>query len=172
MDWNTIGSGIFRWIHVFVGIMWIGLLYFFNFVNVDAMKAANAANEGAPITKHIMPRALFFFRYAAALTWLVGAGLLSTYTASNGHNGFVAAFLLQGEYAPIGIGAWLGTIMLINVWGPIWRNQKRLLGFAPITEEEKPHARRVAFLASRVNTMLSIPMLFFMVTGPHQSIYH
>jgi uncharacterized membrane protein len=169
---DALTGGVLRWAHVFVGIMWIGLLYFFNFVNVDAMKKANAAGEGAPISKHIMPPALFYFRWAAVFTWLVGAGLLSTYTASNGQNGFVAAFTLQGEYAPIGIGAWLGTIMLFNVWGLIWRNQKKLLGFVPATDEEKNKARRVAFLASRVNTMLSIPMLFFMVTGPHQSIFH
>ena len=151
--------------------MWIGLLYFFNFVNADAVKAATAAGEAAPIGKYIMPRALFYFRWAAVLTWFVGAWLLSTYTY-NGVNGFVAAFTLQGAYAPIGIGAWLGTIMLINVWGVIWRNQKKVLGIVPATDEEKAKARRVAFLASRVNTMLSIPMLFFMVTGPHQSIYH
>lgn len=167
----ALSDALLRWAHVFVGIMWIGLLYFFNFVNVDAVKAATAAGEAAPISKYVMPRALFFFRWAAVLTWLVGAGLLSTYPGPNGENGFIAAFGLQGIFAPIGIGAWLGTIMLINVWGPIWRNQKKILGFVPATDEEKARARRVAFLASRVNTMLSIPMLFFMVTGPHQSIF-
>jgi uncharacterized membrane protein len=164
-------EGILRWLHVLVGIMWIGLLYYFNFVNADAVKAATAAGEAAPIGKYIMPRALFYFRWAAVLTWFVGAWLLSTYTY-NGMNGFLAAFTFRGAYAPIGIGAWLGTIMLINVWGVIWRNQKKILGIVPATDEEKAKARRVAFLASRVNTMLSIPMLFFMVTGPHQSIYH
>lgn len=172
MDWGSLGSGILRWAHVFVGIMWIGLLYFFNFVNADATKAANAAGEGAPIGKYIMPRALFYFRWAAVFTWIVGAGLLSTLPAQNGMNGFFASFALQGVDAPIGIGAWLGTIMLINVWTFIWMNQKKILGFVPATDEEKVKARRIAFLASRVNTMLSIPMLFFMVTGPHQSIYH
>lgn len=161
-----------RWAHVFVGIMWIGLLYFFNFVNVDAMKAATAAGEGAPISKYIMPRALWFFRWAAVLTWLVGAGLLGSEPPVDGMNGFVAAFTLHGAYAPIGIGAWLGTIMLFNVWGLIWRNQKKILGIVPATDEEKAKARRVAFLASRTNTMLSIPMLFFMVTGPHQPFFH
>ena len=160
-----------RWIHVLFGIMWIGLLYFFNFVNAESMKEANAAGEGAPITKHIMPRALFFFRWGAVGTWIVGAYLLSTVNGPNGLNGFLAAFGLQGNMAPIGIGAWLGTIMLFNVWVLIWLNQKKLLGLTPATDEEKAKARRVAFLASRVNTMLSIPMLFFMVTGPHQSIF-
>ena len=170
MDWT---HAILRWIHVFVGIMWIGLLYFFNFVNADAAKKANAAGEGAPISKYIMPPALFYFRWAAVLTWLAGAALLGSYhDAANGMDGFGAAFTLQGSYAPIGIGAWLGTIMLINVWTFIWMNQKKILGFVPATDEEKVKARRVAFLASRVNTMLSIPMLFFMVTGPHQAFFH
>jgi uncharacterized membrane protein len=164
--------GIMRWIHVFAGIMWIGLLYFFNFVNAQAVKEATAAGEAGPISKYIMPRALFFFRWGAVATWIFGAGLLSMYQAPNGMNGFLAAFGLQGSYAPIGIGAWLGTIMLVNVWTFIWMNQKKLLGIVPATDEQKAKARRVAFLASRVNTMLSIPMLFFMVTGPHQSIYH
>lgn len=168
MDWS---HAILRWAHVFVGIMWIGLLYFFNFVNTDAAKKANAAGEGAPIGKYIMPPALFYFRWAAVFTWLVGAGLLSTYDY-NGMNGFSAAFTLQGAFAPIGIGAWLGTIMLVNVWGPIWQNQKLILGMKPATDEQKAKARRVAFLASRVNTMLSIPMLFFMVTGPPQPFFH
>jgi uncharacterized membrane protein len=169
--WN---DPILRWVHIMAGIMWIGLLYFFNFVNAAATKEAAAAGEAGPIAKYIMPRALFYFRWAAVVTWLMGAGLLSTFSA-NGTNGFVAAFTLQGTMAPIGIGAWLGTIMLINVWTLIWMNQKKILGFVPATDEEKAKARRVAFLASRVNTMLSIPMLFFMSTGPTsiaQSIYH
>jgi uncharacterized membrane protein len=165
---------IVRWFHIMAGIMWIGLLYFFNFVNAAAVKEATAAGEAGPIAKYIMPRALAYFRYAAVVTWIFGAGLLSTFSY-NGTNGFLAAFGLQGTFAPIGIGAWLGTIMMINVWGPIWRNQKKILGIVPATDEEKAKARRVAFLASRVNTMLSIPMLFFMATGPTsiaQSIYH
>ena len=173
MDWS---GPILRWIHVFCGIMWIGLLYFFNFVNTQSMKEANAAGEGAPITKHIMPRALWYFRWGAVFTWIFGAALLGShgYLAPNGMNGFFAAFGLQGSYAPIGIGAWLGTLMLINVWTFIWMNQKKLLGYTPATDEQKARARRVGALASRVNTMLSIPMLFFMVTGPHQitQLYH
>jgi uncharacterized membrane protein len=174
MDW---GDAILRWLHFLAGVMWIGLLYYFNFVNVDAVKAATAAGEAAPISKYVVPRALFFFRWGAVLTWIFGAGLLSTLPGANGNNGFVSAFLLQGPLVPIGIGAWLGTIMLFNVWGLIWRNQKKILGFVPATDEEKAKARRVAFLASRVNTMLSIPMLFFMATGFHHqdgiySLFH
>ncbi|MBV9269917.1 MAG: urate hydroxylase PuuD [Candidatus Eremiobacteraeota bacterium] len=165
-------DAILRWFHFLGGIMWIGMLYYFNFVNVDAVKQATAAGEAAPISKYVVPRALVFFRWGAVLTWLMGAGLLSTIPGPNGENGFPAAFTLNGYMAPIGIGAWLGTIMLFNVWVLIWPNQKKILGFTPATDEEKAKARRIAFLASRTNTMLSIPMLFFMATGPHHSIYH
>ena len=166
---------IFRWFHIMAGIMWIGLLYFFNFVNVAAFKEATAAGEAGPISKYVTPRALLYFRWGAVVTWIFGAALLGGYPAPSGMNGFAAAFLLQGTMAPIGFGAWLGTIMLINVWTLIWQNQKKILGYVPATDEEKAKARRVAFLASRVNTMLSIPMLFFMATGPtsmSQAIYH
>jgi uncharacterized membrane protein len=159
--------GITLWFHFLAGIMWIGLLYFFNFVNAAAVKEATAAGEAGPIAKYIMPRALAFFRYGAALTWIMGAYMLSLLQGPGGANGFLSAFGLQGNLAPIGVGAWLGTIMLINVWTLIWRNQKKVLGLVPATDEQKAKARRVAFLASRVNTMLSIPMLFFMACGPH-----
>jgi uncharacterized membrane protein len=172
MAGNQVATSVMLWFHFLAGIMWIGLLYFFNFVNAAAVKEATAAGEAGPIGKYIMPRALLFFRWGAVGTWLMGAGLLSTFTLPNGMNGFVGAFLLQGYLAPIGIGAWLGTIMLINVWTFIWMNQKKILGIVPATDEQKVKARRVAFLASRVNTMLSIPMLFFMATGPHNNIYH
>jgi len=165
-----LGDPILRWFHFLAGIMWIGLLYYFNFVNADAVKEANAAGEGAPIGKYIMPRALFYFRWSALVTWVMGMGLLSTFPAApNGMNAVGASFLLQGAYAPIGIGALLGTIMFINVWTFIWMNQKKILGIVPATDEQKVKARRVAFLASRVNTMLSIPMLWFMATGFHHA---
>jgi len=143
--------------------MWIGLLYYFNFVNVAAAKAAAADGTAAGISKHVMPRALLYFRWAAVVTWLSGAALLGA--------NFGAAFLLQKSHVAIGIGAWLGTIMLINVWGLIWPNQKKILGMVPATDEEKNKARRVAFLASRTNTMLSIPMLYFMAAGAHTQLF-
>jgi uncharacterized membrane protein len=154
---------IARWLHFMAGVMWIGLLYYFNFVQAAALKAAAADNTAAGITKHVAPLALYYFRWSALVTWLAGAALL-------GKN-FVAAFTLSGSYAVIGIGAWLGTIMLLNVWGLIWPNQKRILGFKLATDEEKVKARRIAFLASRTNTMLSIPLLFFMAAGAHSAIY-
>jgi uncharacterized membrane protein len=144
--------------------MWIGLLYYFNFVQVAALKAAAADGTAAGITKHVAPRALLFFRWAAVVTWIAGAALLG--------GQFVNAFLLRGGMAGIGVGAWLGTIMLFNVWVLIWPNQKKILGLQPATDEEKNKARRVAFLASRTNVALSIPMLFFMAGGwSHRAIF-
>ncbi len=160
MDYD---QAIMRWIHLMAGVMWIGLLYYFNFVQVAALKAAAGDNTAAGISKHVAPRALFYFRWSALVTWLAGAGLL-------GPN-FVAAFTLQPSHAAIGVGAWLGTIMLFNVWGLIWPNQKKVLGLKPASDEEKNKARRTAFLASRINVMLSIPMLFFMAAGAHSSVY-
>lgn len=150
-------DGIFRWLHIMAGVAWVGLLYYFNFIQVPAMKEATADGTAAGISKHIAPRALLWFRWAAVVTWLAGAALLGA--------NFTHAFTLEPAYAGIGIGAWLGTIMLFNVWVLIWPNQKKILGLVPASDEIKAKARRVAFLASRTNTMLSIPMLFFMANG-------
>jgi uncharacterized membrane protein len=155
---------IARWVHFLAGIMWIGLLYYFNFVQVAALKAATADGTNAGITKHVAPRALLYFRWAAVVTWLAGAALLG--------NQSVNAFTLSKGMAGIGVGAWLGTIMLFNVWVLIWPNQKKILGLTPATDEEKAAARRVAFLTSRANVALSIPMLFFMAAGwSHRGIF-
>lgn len=148
----------FRWGHFLAGITWIGLLYYFNFVQVPFLKAVSADGK-AEAFKHLVPRALAWFRYGALATWLFGAALLGPHIGD--------AFMLKGQYAVIGMGAWLGTIMLLNVWGIIWPNQKRVLGLVPAKAEEKPKAARRAFLASRTNTVLSIPMLFFMSASGH-----
>ena len=149
--------GLGRWLHIMAGVMWIGLLYYFNFVQVDAMKKAAADNPptGAGISKHVAPRALFFFRWAAVVTVLAGMMILGDRLDD-------ALLFKERAYVPIGIGAWLGLIMLFNVWVLIWPNQKKILGIVAATDEEKAKARRVAFLASRTNVMLSMPMLFFM----------
>ncbi len=148
-----------RWLHFLAGILWIGLLYYFNFVQVAALKAATADGTAPGITKHVAPLALLYFRWAAVVTWVAGAALLG--------ERFLPAFALQGGDAVIGMGAWLGTIMLFNVWVLIWPNQQKILGMVEATDAQKAKARRIAFLASRTNTMLSIPMLFFMATSSH-----
>jgi len=150
--------GIGRWLHVVAGVMWIGLLYYFNFVQVPALAQAAKDGTGAGITKHVAPRALFWFRWGAVATWVLGAVILGRH--------FLEAFLfMKAAYYPIGVGAWLGTIMFFNVWVLIWPNQKKILGLVQASDEEKAKARRVAFLASRTNTMLSIPLLFFMTAS-------
>jgi uncharacterized membrane protein len=148
-----------RWLHIMAGVMWIGLLYYFNFVQVDALKAAAADTPptGGGITKHVAPRALFYFRWAAVVTVAAGLMLMGSRV--------VDVLTLRAPYVGLGIGVWLGLIMFINVWMVIWPNQKRVLGITPASDEEKARARRTAFLASRTNTMLSMPMLLFMSTS-------
>jgi len=154
---DFIQHGLDRWLHIMSGVMWIGLLYYFNFVQVDAMKkaAADTPPTGAGITKHVVPRALLFFRWGAVATVVFAFMIL-------GDKALDVLLFREKAYVPIGIGGWLGLIMLFNVWVLIWPNQKKILGMVPATDEVKATARRVAFLASRTNTMLSIPMLFFM----------
>jgi len=153
------------WAHVVVGITWIGLLYYFNFVQVQALAEA-ASDEGGPggggITKYVAPRALLWFRWAALFTWLTGA----FYLMVSGE--LINAFTLQGTYGlTIGIGAWMGTIMLFNVWILIWPNQKKILGMVEASAEQIGKAKSTALMASRTNTMLSIPMLMSMVGAHH-----
>ena len=158
------------WFHVLAGITWIGLLYYFNFVQVPALAEAAADKDGpgpAAISKYVAPRALLWFRWAAVVTWLTGAAALETMYRGEG-SGFVAAFTLSDPgMRVIGVGAWLGTIMLFNVWVLIWPNQKKVLGLVQASDEEKAKAKKVAFLASRTNTMLSIPMLMCMTAQGH-----
>ncbi len=157
------------WFHVVVGIMWIGLLYYFNFIQVPAVGAALADGDPGPaaINKYVAPKALWYFRWAALLTWLSGVSALAQLTG--GHQGIIDAFTLSGGMAMIGIGAWLGTIMLFNVWVLIWPNQKKILGLtsSPASADEIAKAKVVALMASRTNTLLSIPMLMTMTAYGH-----
>jgi uncharacterized membrane protein len=149
-------AGIMRWIHVFFGILWIGLLYYFNFVQIPTMPKIPAELKPA-VGKHIAPAALFFFRWAAAATVLFG--LLT----AGANRYIVEALTFQSGFVTIGIGMWLALIMAANVWGIIWPKQKIALGIVDGTPEQKAAAGRIAMIASRTNTMLSIPMLYCMV---------
>jgi len=163
------GLGLTIWLHVIVGITWIGLLYYFNFVQVPAV-GASLADEGGPgpaaINKYVAPRALLWFRWGALATWLTGAAALEQLYTGEG-SGFVKAFTLQDPLTVIGIGAWLGTIMLFNVWVLIWPNQKKILGMVDASADEIAGAKKVALMASRTNTLLSIPMLMCMISHGH-----
>lgn len=147
---------LFRWFHVLAGIMWIGLLWYFNFVQIPSMPKIPDEQKPA-ISKVIAPTALFWFRWAALATMVTGLILASM----NGY--LVQALTLQKGVHSIGIGMWLGLIMAFNVWVIIWPNQKKALGIVVVEAAEKAAAARMAMLTSRFNTMLSIPMLYCMV---------
>lgn len=158
-----------RWVHIVSGVTWIGLLYYFNVVQTPGLAAA-AADKGGPggagIAKYIAPRALLWFRWAAVATWLSGVWYLAR--ANNLGNAITLGHLGQDYYGlVIGIGAWLGTIMAFNVWVFIWPNQKKILGIVPATDEEKAKARKTAAMASRINFVLSIPLLLCMGAANH-----
>ncbi|SMN01720.1 Glutamate synthase [NADPH] large chain [uncultured Candidatus Thioglobus sp.] len=153
------------WLHVLAGIAWIGLLYYFNFVQVPAMGAILADKESpAVIGKYIAPRALLWFRMAAATTWILGLVLLATWQ-KNGFNigNIVDAFIFAENYVVIGIGAWMGTIMAFNVWFIIWPNQQKILGMKEASADEIATAKKNAALASSINVILSVPMLLTMI---------
>ncbi len=150
----------FRWLHVSAGVMWIGLLWYFNFVQTPSMPKIPDEQKPA-VSKVIAPAALFWFRWAAMATIILGLILAWM-------NGYVGpALTLQKTFLAIGLGMWLGIIMWFNVWFIIWPNQKKALGMVQVTPEQKTMAARVAMLASRFNTMLSLPMLYFMVAQSH-----
>ena len=164
-------QAVIIWLHVLAGITWIGLLYYFNFVQVPALGEAAGDTDGpgpAAISKYVAPRALAWFRWGALVTWITGATFLL-------HKGqLVNAFLLGlnsdpiNQYAlTIGVGAWLGTIMLFNVWVLIWPNQKKVLGMVEASADEVAKAKNTALLASRSNTLMSIPMVMSMVGAGH-----
>jgi len=153
MDWWKF---FFRWLHVLSGVMWIGLLWYFNFVQTPSMPKIPDEQKPA-IGKVIAPAALFWFRWAAMSTIITGLILawMSGY--------LVNALGLQKPFHAIGLGMWLGIIMWFNVWFIIWPNQKKVLGIVQVGAEEKAAAAKMAGATSRFNTMLSIPMLYMMV---------
>ncbi|MCB2075089.1 MAG: urate hydroxylase PuuD [Novosphingobium sp.] len=153
-------NSIFRWLHLFFGVLWIGLLYYFNFVQVPTMPSIPAEQTGA-INKHIAPSALFFFRWAALFT--VITGLVVAYVGGYVHQALT--FSGEGNVDLIGVGMWMAIIMFLNVWVIIWPAQKKILGIVEATDEEKAKARPRALAASRTNTLLSIPMMYCMVSA-------
>ena len=161
-------QAIFRYLHVLFGIMWIGLLYYFNFVQTRMMP--QIPNELKPaVSKFIAPEALFWFRYAALFTWLMGVILAGArgYILAAYSLGASEGFADKGHIL-IGIGMWLGTIMFINVWGFIWPNQKRALGIVEADADTKAKSAKIAGQFSRINTLLSVPMLVAMTM--HQTL--
>tara|TARA_B000000460_G_C21387608_1_gene336704 strand:- start:75 stop:677 length:603 start_codon:yes stop_codon:yes gene_type:complete len=167
-DFDTLfWSWLFRYLHVLAGIMWIGLLWYLNFVQIPSMPKFTDEQKPA-ITKVIAPAVLFWFRWAALATIITGS--IVAYL-----NGYIHQALALGigsgggKNTAIGIGMWLGLIMAFNVWFIIWPNQKKVLGIVEATPEEKPVALKKAVIASRINTLFSFPMLLSMVAA--QNLY-
>ncbi len=160
-------NAVLRWLHVFFGIVWIGLLYYLNFVQVPTMPSIPAEQKPA-IIGHIAPKVFFFFRYAALLTVITGLGV-----AGHGHGdqpgylGRALTFSGAGNENLIGLGMWIALVMAFNVWFLIWPNQQKVLGLVEASAEERAAAGRVALYASRFNTMMSITMLYCMVGQSH-----
>jgi uncharacterized membrane protein len=161
------GSFFFRWLHVLSGVMWIGLLWYFNFVQIPSMPKIPDEHKPA-IGKVIAPEALFWFRWSAMATIVTGLIVAMM-------NGYLVSAITLGltdgvpKHAAIGIGMWLGIIMWFNVWFVIWPNQKKALGMVEVDADTKAKSAKTAMLFSRTNTLLSIPMLFAMVSA--QNLY-
>ena len=172
VGWTGEGTGpvtndVLHWLHLFFGVLWIGLLYYLNFVQVPTMPKIPAELKAA-VTGHIAPKVLFYFRWGAALTVLTGA--LIAFMPQNGEPGFGhKALLFRGDGADginmIGLGMWLALIMAFNVWFIIWPAQKKILGIVEATPEEKAAVGPRALYASRTNVLLSLPMLYCMVNA-------
>ena len=160
-------SWLFRYLHVLAGVMWIGLLWYFNFVQIPSMP--NIPDEQKPaIGKFIAPKALFWFRWAALAT--IVTGLIVAYLNGYLHEAMTLGIGNEyGKNTAIGLGMWLGIIMAYNVWFVIWPNQKKALGIIETDPETKAKSAKVAMLFSRTNTLLSLPMLLSMIAA--QNLY-
>ncbi|MDP2323931.1 MAG: urate hydroxylase PuuD [Gammaproteobacteria bacterium] len=156
-----------RWLHIVSGVIWIGILYYFNVIQIPAL-AVGLADKGGPgnagIIKYIAPPALLWFRWGAVATVVSGVLLMEF---SYGGGGMMKALMLREGFVTIGVGGWLGIIMALNVWVIIWPNQKKVIGVVPATDEQKAKSRVMASMASRVNFVLSIPMLMAMGGQSH-----
>ena len=161
----TFWAFFFRWLHIISGVMWIGLLWYFNFVQTPGMPKIPDEQKAA-ITKVIAPSALFWFRWAAMSTIVMG--IILALINDELWQGYTLGLIDHAwRSTVIGIGMWLGTIMWFNVWFVIWPNQQKVLGLVPADADAKKEAGRIAGMASRINTMLSIPMLFCMAGAVH-----
>lgn len=152
-------EGVLHWLHLFFGVVWIGLLYYFNFVQIPTMPSVPAELKPG-VTKYIAPKALFFFRWGAALTVLTG--LIIAYRAGYAH---LAFSLMDESTRLIGIGMWLALIMAFNVWFIIWPAQKKALGLVEADDATKAKAATRAMMFSRLNTLLSLPMFYAMINA-------
>jgi hypothetical protein len=152
-----------RWCHIAAGIIWMG----HNWVNVvqrprfRPIAVTDGPESRSESVMEVLYREHAIFRYASIVSWLTGVLMLWR------RAWLVDAFALSGYHAVIGMGVWIGTLMMLNVWLVLWPNQKKVLGFVPATPEERVHSSRITFLSSRTNTMLSIPLLFFMAASQH-----
>ena len=155
-----------RFLHVWAGILWIGLLYYFNFVQIPTMPKVPAELKPG-VTKYIAPAALFWFRYSALLTVILGLLIIEL---REGGDAARALGLQEPALRLLGIGMWLGLIMAANVWFIIWPNQKRALGIVTVDDASKAKAASLAMMASRINLILSLPMLYCMIMGAHRSV--
>src|SRR3954453_12382480 len=158
-NWSLV---LMRWLHIVSGVLWIGLLWYLNFVQVPTMPSIPVENRSA-ISKHIAPNVLFYFRYGALATVLTGLLL----AAMSPGNYLVNALTLAPSHRAIGIGMWMALIMAFNVWFIIWPNQQKILGLVDCPADQKPKAARLAMLTSRTNTLLSLPMLYCMAAQSH-----
>ncbi len=153
-------NSVFRWLHVFFGILWIGLLYYLNFVQVPTMPSVPAELKKG-VTGYIAPKVFFFFRWAALLTVVTGLVIAIV----NGYAHQALTFSGEGNVDLIGVGMWLAIIMFLNVWLIIWPAQKKILGIVEASDEEKAKAAPRALIASRTNLLLSLPMAYAMVNA-------
>ena len=159
-DGSEVANDVMRWLHLFFGVVWIGLLYYLNFVQVPTMPKIPAELK-AGVCGYIAPSVLFFFRWGAALTVLTGLGI----AFHNGYGADALTFRGEGALDLIGLGMWLALIIAYNVGFIIWPAQKKILGLVEASTEEKTAAAPRALIASRTNVLLSLPMLYAMVSA-------